>query len=104
MFDIGVGIFWKNFITSKQFGDKWDLEFNKNKGDFKFTYTEAEKETVKLYDFIMYHALLSFVYSTDSFEEAIKNDPLQFIQKLKPLYEISFLDEKRKLAKFLDGL
>lgn len=63
-----------------------------------------EKEVVRLYDFIMYHTLLAFVYGMDSFEKAIQNDPKEFQKRLKPLYEISFLNEERKLDKFMSGL
>ncbi len=63
MFDVYVGTFWKRFITRKAFEEKWDLEFDKSIGSLKLEWTKEEREVVRLYDFIMYHTLLTFVYN-----------------------------------------
>jgi hypothetical protein len=58
---------------------------------------------VRLYDFIMYHALLSFVFGTDSLEEALKNSAETFKEKISHFYQLSFLNEEAKLKKFIEG-
>ena len=63
MFDVDVGIFWKRFITRKAFEEKWDIEFEKNMGILKLEWSKEQRETLRLYDFIMYHTLLAFVYN-----------------------------------------
>ena len=51
---------------------------------------------------MFYHALLIFVYkTTEDFNELIKNDPKFFEKTMKPFYELSFLNENKKLAKFM---
>ncbi len=69
------------------------MEFTKYAASFKFEWKEAEKNTVKLYDFIMYHTLLKYAFGTDSFEEAIKNSADAFKDKIEGFYKLSFLDE-----------
>jgi hypothetical protein len=51
----------------------------------------------------MYHTLLTFVFKTDSFEDAIKNDATVFYEAIKNFYKLSFLDEQAKIKKFWDG-
>lgn len=48
----------------------------------------------------MYHTLLTFVFKTDSFEDAIKNDATVFYETIKNFYKLSFLDEQAKIKKF----
>lgn len=103
MFDGTVGVFWKTLLNRNEFEEKWEKEFEKNKGSFKFEWKNEEKETVKLYDFIMYHALLEYVFGNIPFEEAIKQDGTIFLNKLAPLYKMSFLDENEKFKKFMQG-
>lgn len=92
MFEPEVGIFWKRFISRADFEKKWDLEFSYHAREFDFTWSMEEKETVRLYDFIMYHTLLIWVYDVESFEEATQKDPEIFVKKIKDLYKISFLN------------
>jgi hypothetical protein len=58
---------------------------------------------VKLYDVIMYHTLLEFVFGNLPFGELIKKDAEQFRKTIDPLYSISFLNEELKLKKFMDS-
>ena len=51
----------------------------------------------------MYHTLLTFVFKTDSFEDAIKNNATVFYEAIKNFYKLSFLDEQAKIKKFWDG-
>lgn len=51
----------------------------------------------------MYHTLLTFVFKTDSFQEAIKKDGNYFYETIKPFYQLSFLNEKAKIKKFWQG-
>lgn len=92
MFDPEVGIFWKRFLSRADFEKKWDLEFSYHVREFKFKWTMEEKETVRLYDFIMYHTLLVWVHGVEYFEEAIQKDTGTFVKKIKDLYNISFLN------------
>ncbi len=62
------------------------------------------QEQVLLYDFIMYHTLLRFVYGNQPFEDLIKNNPSKFLETIAPFYKISFLNEELKLEKFKAGM
>ena len=57
----------------------------------------------RLYDFIMYHTLLRYVYKIDAVEEALSKDPEIYLKKLRPFYELSFLNEERKVKKMVDN-
>lgn len=52
----------------------------------------------KTYDFLFYFALLSYVYGLDSFEELVKQDPVKYIQNLKKFYDLSYLDDAKKMV------
>lgn len=54
-----------------------------------------------MYDFLFYHALLQFVYKEQPFAELIKNDPAPYRELTQPFYNLSFLDEGRKLDKMM---
>jgi hypothetical protein len=62
----------------------------------KVEYKEEEKETTKKYDLAMFHTLLRYVYHVNDIKDALNLPIDTYIKKLKPLYELSFLDEKRK--------
>ena len=51
----------------------------------------------------MYNTLLEYVYGDKPFEELIKNDGQVFIDRIAPLYKMSFLDEEAKFKKFMEG-
>lgn len=92
MFDGEVGFFWKTLLSKQEFEKKWDEEFKKNQGTFKFDWKENEKITVRLYDLIMYHSLLEYAFPGQKFEEAIKNDATLFKNRIAHFYKLSFLD------------
>lgn len=88
------------FLNREQFETKWNEEFSKLKVPFEPAPSEDDKAGTRQYDFIMYHTLLKYTYKKDTFEELIKQDPKKYIETLEPLYNLSFLDEKRKLTTF----
>lgn len=49
----------------------------------------------------MYNALLEYVYGDLPFEELIKQDGTVFLNKIAPLYKMSFLNEQEKFKKFI---
>ena len=58
---------------------------------------------MKLYDLIIYHTLLEYVFGNAPFEELIKHDGQVFLDRIAPLYKLSFLDEEAKFKKFMAG-
>ena len=51
----------------------------------------------------MYHTLLSWVYDTEDFETAIKHDVREYVNKMRGFFNLSFLDEKKKVEKLADN-
>jgi hypothetical protein len=51
----------------------------------------------------MYHALLSYVYEIEEIKDAANLPTKKYYQKLNPLYNLSFLDEKRKCDKVISN-
>lgn len=66
-FSLNVGIGHDRFLTREEFESKWEEEFEKVIQGKEIPYKETERETTKLYDFILYHTLLSFAFKDDSF-------------------------------------
>ena len=60
-------------------------------------YNEEQRKNTRLYDFISFHSLLIYVYQIEDFNEAIKKPPKKYRDELKPYYDLSFLDENKKL-------
>lgn len=44
----------------------------------------------------MYHALLKYVYRISEINEALALSTDAYLKKFKPMFNLSFLDEKRK--------
>lgn len=44
----------------------------------------------------MYHTLLKYVYKISEISDALALSPDAYLKKLKPMFNLSFLDEKRK--------
>ncbi len=66
-------------------------------------FTEAQKNTTRLYDFILFHTLLAYAFKKDNFNELIKNPPDLYIDIYRPFYELSFLSEEKKMKRFFDN-
>jgi len=47
---------------------------------------------MRLFDFIFYHAVLSYVYKDKNFETLIKNDTKEYLNFLQPFFKLSFLN------------
>jgi hypothetical protein len=67
-------------------------------------FKDAEKKATMLYDIITYHTMLKYVFNIDAIDEAVGKDPNIYLKRLSPLFELSFLDEKRKVKKLVDNL
>jgi hypothetical protein len=57
-----------------------------------------------LYDIITYHTMLKYVFNLDEIDEAVEKNPNIYLRKLRPFFELSFLDEQRKVKKLVDNL
>ena len=51
------------------------------------------------YDITMWHTLLRYVYGIRDLKEGAGLSAEKYISRLKPMYNLSFLDEKRKCQK-----
>ena len=58
---------------------------------------------LKKYDLILYHALLESVYGEHGIEQAILNNKRKYLNKIKPLFNQSFLDEDKKLERLISN-
>ena len=52
-----------------------------------------------MYDVVIFHTLLKYVYGIVELKEAEGKSADDYIKKLTPLYNLSFLDEKKKSIK-----
>ncbi len=62
----------------------------------KVPYTEEEKEVTKKYDIAMFHALLRYVFKAVQIKDAQHKPVQKYKEKLQPLFNLSFLDQKKK--------
>ena len=69
-----------------------------------FSYKEEEKDETMRYDIAMWHTLLRYVYGTKDLHEYQGMSANAYIEKLKPMYDLSFLDEDRKCQKVISNL
>ena len=103
--DIGLNEDKTAFLTQKKFEENWNDAFSKL--EKPFDYEEIQVGITRMFDFIVFHALLKYVYAPEEdadFEQLIKNDPAKYIATYAPLYQMSYLDEKSKLLKFTSSV
>lgn len=101
MFELGVGIEEGRFVSEARFEEKWEEVFEAGKGCINVPYTPEEKTCMMKYDLLTFHTLLHYVYQIDKLEEALELDPQSYISTLGPFYELSYLDQEKKLDKVI---
>lgn len=47
--------------------------------------------------------MLKYVYKVDTVEEALTKDPQIYLKTQRPFYELSFLNEERKVKKMVEN-
>lgn len=52
---------------------------------------------MRLFDFIFYHSVLSYVYKGQDFASLIKNDIKAYRDFMAPFFKLSYLNEDTKL-------
>jgi len=52
----------------------------------------------------MWHTLLCYIYKVSNIEDCFNKDAKQYLEKLGPFYELSYLDENRKGMKLISQL
>lgn len=58
---------------------------------------------MRQYDLIFFHTLLRYIYKINKIKEAEGKDATEYVKKLKPFYELSFLNEEKKLKKTISN-
>lgn len=70
----------------------------------KITYTEEQKKVTRLYDVLMYHTLLRYAYRVAEIKDVEGKNAQQYRDKLKPFFQLSFLDEQKKAEKVMENM
>ena len=105
MFQLDAGITPSNCIMSREeFEAQWDKVFDSEVPKIKVEFTPEQRDVTKVYDVLMYHTLLKYVYNIVEIKDVEGKDAQPYRDKLRPFFELSFLDEQRKAEKVKENM
>lgn len=94
----------KKFISKKIFTTLWHEALQKAEKEEKLQIVTAERDEALKFDMLAYHTLLHYVYQVEDIDLMEGKDAKQYLSTFEPFFDQAFLDEDKKIRKFMQGL
>jgi hypothetical protein len=104
LYSITAGIVDNKFISKKTFTVLWHEALQKAEKEEKLQIVTAERDEALKFDLLAYHTLLHFVYQVEDIDLMEGKDARLYLSTFEPFFDQAFLDEEKKIKKFMQGL
>jgi hypothetical protein len=89
-----VGVLRGKFVTEEEFTTLWYYDFERNQDLFKDNpVTLAEAERVRIFDWLMYKAIIIYLYKAFNTSELRNLDPAPYKEFLQKMHSAAYLNE-----------
>jgi hypothetical protein len=104
LYNIHAGIVDKKFISKKTFTTLWHEALQKVEKEEKIQIVPSERDEALKFDMLAYHALLHYVHQVEDIDLMEGKDAKKYLSTFEPFFDQAFLDEDKKIRKFMQGL
>lgn len=104
LYNVNAGIVDKKFISKKTFTTLWHEAIQKVEKEEKLQIVPSERDEALKFDMLAYHTLLHYVYQVEDIDLMEGKDAKQYLSTFEPFFDQAFLDEDKKIKKFMQGL
>ncbi len=92
------------FISKKTFTTLWHEALQKADKEENLQIKDAERDEALKFDLLSFHTLLHFVYQVEDIDAMEGKDAKLYLSTFEPFFDQAFLNEKKKIKKFMQGL
>lgn len=104
LYNVNAGIVDRKFISKKTFTTLWHEAIQKVEKEEKLQIASAERDEALKFDMLAYHTLLHYVYQVEDIDQMEGKDAKQYLSTFEPFFDQAFLDEDKKIKRFMQGL
>ena len=78
-FQLDVGFIGDKFLTREEFYKEWDQKYIETTLKSGLSFDVKNVESARYYDFVFFHALLSYVFKEEDYDKLIQNSPTVYV-------------------------
>lgn len=91
-------------MSKLRFQQVWEEEYMREAALINLSVSQTEKHEILQFDLLAYHTRLAYIYPIKDIDDAVTLSTDKYLEFYEPMFKQVFLNEDRKLEKFLEDL